>query len=76
MPRGVVRFCCSMCTLTAMFTKRETRNNRPMPISRPMITFAAGELSNPFMTFVLFRGWLVLATNSCPIAPALLAEVS
>ena len=55
MPRGVIRFCCSMRKLMAMLTKRETRYNRPMPISRPMIIFVAGARSKPFMTFALLR---------------------
>src|SRR5258708_27052406 len=56
MPRGVVRFLCSSARTVGTFTKRETSNNRPIPIRRPTVTFALGVLNKLFITFVLLQG--------------------
>ncbi len=55
-PRGVARFRCNTSRVAGMSTKRETSNNKPIPISRLTVIFAAGVLNKLFITIVLLQG--------------------
>ncbi len=65
MPFGVVRFWRKIEMVVGKSTKCATRNKRPMPIRRPMATFAAGVLSSAFQAgWGLVNGVTGMATAS------------